>query len=75
MNTIKEMIEQYSWFRTESHTPKLKALYWTLQSQWFILVCKIRGHKLDCETIAGPNTGSDYMWCHRCGWSDEIIYY
>jgi len=38
-------------------------------------LCSWRGHKLVDEGWAGPDSGTIYLVCERCGWSYEHILY
>ena len=38
-------------------------------------VCKFRGHVIVNESSIGPDSGSEHLYCERCGWSDTIVYY
>lgn len=40
-----------------------------------VLVCKQRGHKIEVEGHAGPESGYEDFYCKRCGWSDHHTYY
>jgi hypothetical protein len=37
--------------------------------------CEKLGHNIKCETTAGPESGSDDIWCKRCGKDFSVIYY
>jgi len=39
------------------------------------LLCKYRGHDIECESFAGPESGVEYFNCRRCGWGSKHIYY
>lgn len=58
----------------------VKEAYWDLLQIWPLyalrsLVCVIRGHRVRCESDAGPESGSETLYCSRCGWSSTHIYY
>ena len=37
--------------------------------------CMIHGHEWTCETVIGPESGSDHFECVRCGSYNEKVYY
>jgi hypothetical protein len=53
----------------------IKNLFYIWYLEYQSTICKHKGHRLLVETQAGPESGSDYIECTRCGWSHEHIYY
>lgn len=37
--------------------------------------CLIHGHSLECQTVAGPESGEDLIWCQSCGTDFSVSYY
>ncbi len=44
---------------------------WAIRSS----VCHFKGHDIEDNSYAGPETGYDSFHCVRCGWSLEHTYY
>lgn len=38
-------------------------------------LCHFKGHKWVVESDIGPDSGSEYFECTRCGFSHDITYY
>jgi len=39
------------------------------------LVCHYRGCRIQDDSSFGPDSGSEHLWCDRCGWSFDHTYY
>jgi hypothetical protein len=39
------------------------------------LICKAVGHRIAVDSSIGPDSGSETLYCLRCGWSHDINYY
>jgi len=50
-------------------------LYLTLRRLWIRLVCHFHGHAIEVESSIGPDSGTEYLSCPRCGFSHTIHYY
>ena len=37
--------------------------------------CKAEGHKIVVDANIGPNSGSEDLFCIRCGYAERINYY
>ena len=62
------------------HTPILfvgvvMAIYRDVKYRILWQYCYRHGHKMVHDLQAGPETGVEKVWCTRCGWSDEIVWY
>ena len=39
------------------------------------LICHYKGHKIKGKSYANTESGGEYLYCERCGWEKEIVYY
>lgn len=42
---------------------------------WSRLLCWLLGHQLECDSSCGPDSGSETIYCTRCGLTQHITYY
>ena len=56
---------------------RVKGIIWVLY-QWSRLsttICLMRGHKWECDSYAGCDSGWEDISCERCGEHHHITYY
>ena len=41
----------------------------------YVTPCPDDEHQWECESAIGPDSGSEYFTCTKCGLSHTIIYY
>lgn len=46
-----------------------------VQSVYNMSLCKMFGHKIEVDANIGPESGSEDLYCARCGYSQHIRYY
>jgi hypothetical protein len=82
MMTIKEAMTEarFDAYAAASHDEPAcwvpgRALWYLAQSLIRPLVCRLRGHDVTCDAEIGPDSGSEHIYCVRCGTGTNIIYY
>lgn len=53
----------------------IKAVLLDIALAWQALECRYNGHDFEDQSAIGPDSGTEVMYCKRCGYTHSHTYY
>jgi hypothetical protein len=55
----------------QSHDLRMRVAGWVIGQT----VCRFLGCQIEVESVVSPDSGTEDIWCARCGKGKHIVYY